>query len=92
MAAFKKNCVLLGVGARKKGVGKTSGLPYDFMEVCVGVPRKNWEGVYCVRGRIAGERADVLPLVPGVNVECIMFYENYELQLIDVVAVCEDRV
>lgn len=87
MAAFKKKCTLLGVGPRKRGVGKNSGEPYDFAEVCIGIGRKNWDGQYAVRGRIGGEKLDELPLIPGVTCTVLLFYENYEPQLIDIIDV-----
>lgn len=87
MAAFKKTCTLIGVGPRKKGIGQNSGLPYDFAEVAIGVPRKNWDGQFVIRGRIAGEKLDELPLIPGVVCTALLFYENYEPQLIDIVGV-----
>lgn len=87
MAAFKKSCTIIGIGPRKQGIGKTSGLPYDFAEVAIGVPRKNWEGQYVIRGRISGDKLDNLPLMPGVFCSALLFYENYEPQLIDIIGV-----
>lgn len=87
MAAFKKICTIIGVGPRKVGIGKTSGFPYDFAEIALGVPRKNWDGQFVIRGLISGEKLDELPLIPGVSCSALLYYENYDLQLLDIIAV-----
>lgn len=45
---MKLNCTVVGVGTRKKGIGKKSGQPYDFTEISCIFP---FEGV-------DGERAE----------------------------------
>lgn len=86
MAAFKKKATIIGIGPRKKGVGK-SGDPYDFCEISISLPRKNWEGEYPVCGRISGETLDDLPLIPGVVCTALLYMENYQYQLIDILGV-----
>ena len=88
MAAFKKDGVMLGIGPRKQGIGKNG--PYDFCEVFIGFPRKNWEGLYVVHDRIPGETLDRLPLITGVDVRCLIYYENYNPSLIDILEVVVD--
>ena len=88
MSAFKKTVSVVGIGPRKQGVSKNSGVPYDFCEIAVTVNRKNWEGAFPVRGRIAGERLEELCLVPGDKCTAFMYFENYEPQLLDIL----DRV
>lgn len=86
MAAFKKKATLLALGPRKKGIGK-SGVPYDFCEIAISFPRKNWDGEFPVVGRISGETLDTLPLVPGVRCSALMYLEGYQFQLIDILEV-----
>lgn len=84
MAAFKKKATVIGIGPRKKGVGK-SGVPYDFCEISLSIPRKNWEGEFPILGRISGVTLDEFSLIPGAVCSALFVMVNYQYELVDII-------
>lgn len=86
ISTFKRIGTVMGIGPRKKGI-KADGKPYDFVEISVAIPRKNWDGEFPVTTRISGDTLEKYCLVPGSIVDCLLTIDDFKYVLLAIVGV-----
>lgn len=71
---------VVGMGARKSGIGKKTGRPYDFTTLHLVYPDKNTEGFAVAPADVDQSILDPIPL-PKINDEIDIVYhlENFKM-------------
>lgn len=86
ITTFKRIGTVVGIGPHKQGIS-AAGNPYDFYELAVAVPRRNWEGDYPIVSRISGDQMVKLCLTPGSCVDCLLTIEDFQYKLLAILGV-----
>ena len=75
---MRKNVQILGVGERKKGLGKKTGKKYDFTEISIGYEIDGFHGLKCetvaIDADIIGDRV----LAPGEVLDLVFHQSNFK--------------
>lgn len=75
---MRKEVQVMGIGARKAGIGKKSGVKYDFTEVAIAYPEEKFDGMKCetiaIDATIIGDRK----IAVGEVLDIVMHQANFK--------------
>lgn len=78
---MRKSVKVLGVGKRQCGVGKKTGLPYDFVNVGISYEHPAYSGLKCEEVGIDTEVIGDHVLSPGDVLDVEMFTLNFKTRI-----------